>query len=71
MNMNIMHFSEEQRLAREAMREAITEAGGVTRCSGCGAFVTIQSREVINEPCEIIGECRCLCGLVWEVELAA
>lgn len=66
-----MVYLEEQRLAREAMRDALAEREGVDRCPDCSALVLIRVREEINDPEIIRGECRCLCGLVWEVELVA
>jgi len=60
-----MAHLETDRLAREARIEG---GARVERCLGCGAWVLVRTRDVINRP-ELIGECRCLCGLIWEVRL--
>ena len=66
-----MVYLEDERLAREASTDAVAETGvGTARCPECAAIVSIR---VPEETTAIVtrGVCRCLCGLVWEVELAA
>ena len=66
-----MIYLEDERLAREATVDAVREVGvGTSRCPECAAIVLIR---VPEESTAIVtrGVCRCLCGLVWEVELAA
>jgi hypothetical protein len=67
MNITNMVYLEDERLAREAQTDT-THTGGVAEihCPDCGALVTVYPTDV-----EDVGIGRCLCGLVWEVELAA
>lgn len=66
MNITNMVYLEDERLAREAKTD--THTGGVAEvhCPDCGALVTVYPTDV-----EDVGVCRCLCGSVWEVALAA
>ncbi len=66
-----MVYLEDERLAREATREAQHDTEQrVEDCSDCGATVIVRIKDEIN--CgKLRGVCRCLCGHVWEVELAA
>ena len=66
-----MIYLEDERLAREATTDAVCETGvGLARCPECDAHVVIRVPETATD---IVtrGICRCLCGLVWEVDLAA
>ena len=66
-----MTYLEDERLAREATSDAVCETGvGIARCPECDAQVIVRVPETAIEITSR-GICRCLCGLVWEVELAA
>lgn len=66
-----MAHLEDERLAQEAHSDDRFYGGArVARCPDCGAWVMIRVRDEINHG-KLRGVCRCLCGLVWEVELAA
>jgi len=62
-----MAHLETERLAREERRGVTT---GLGRCPECDALVPVRMVDEINHG-RIRGVCRCLCGTVWEVELAA
>jgi hypothetical protein len=62
-----MAHLETERLAREDRREAKQQ---LDLCPDCGATVIVRIVDEINHG-EIRGVCRCLCGMVWEVDLAA
>lgn len=61
-----MVYLEDERLAREAQKDtAHAEAAEEIYCLDCGAHVTVYPTDA-----EEVGICRCLCGQVWEVEMA-
>jgi hypothetical protein len=61
-----MAHLETERLAREARREARRRDELTALCPECGATVTVRQPDEDRDR----GECRCLCGLVFEVEAA-
>lgn len=66
-----MTYLEGERLVREAKAEAHSEHGQLTiHCPDCGALVIVCIVDEINHG-KLRGICRCLCGLFWEVDLAA
>lgn len=62
-----MVYLEDERLAREARKDTEQE---VCHCPDCGAVVIVHVIDEINHG-KLRGVCRCTCGAVWEVEMAA
>lgn len=62
-----MVYLEDERLAREAQTDTEQK---VDLCPDCGAQVIVRIHDEINHGM-LRGICRCLCGAVWEVEMAA
>jgi len=60
-------YLEDQRLQREAEREAIAEGRMLSRCQDCHALVPVRISTSPRADGSSIGECRCICGMVFEV----